>query len=138
MSRVFDEMGVKKVDPIITETQDLEDELFMKGKISAISFQTGFWALDPAGDIQMLLTPNMHEVLNFVTQDEKLQELIRKLKTNTTDESFKEVNRYIYEQAIFNVFTHVRRFYASNNKSLLAEAPVSITSPAPWQVFKMD
>jgi ABC-type transport system substrate-binding protein len=138
MSQVFDEMGVRKTEPIITETQEIEDDLFMKGKIAAISFQTGFWALDPVGDIQMLLTPNMHEVLNFVTEDEKLQSEIRKLKMDTNEESYKEVNRYIFKQAIFNVFTHVRRFYASNNKSLLAEAPVSVTSPAPWQVFKMD
>jgi hypothetical protein len=54
MELVFDEMGVNKVDPIITETQEIEDELFMKGKVSVMSFQTGFWALDPAGDIQML------------------------------------------------------------------------------------
>ncbi len=142
MDSVFDEMGIKKTEPIITETQSIEDDLFMQGKVSVINFQTGFWPLDPAGDIQMLMTPNMHEVLNFATRDEKLQTLIRNLKSNlqlnSHSEAFENINRYIYKQSIFNVFTHVRRFYASKNKSLLAEAPTSITSPAPWQVFKLD
>lgn len=139
MEKVFDELNIKKSEPIVLENQKNEEEMFFKGEISLVGFQTGFWAFDPAGDIQMLMTPNMHDPLDFVSGDAELQKLIKGLKTETNEKTpFIQLNNYIYEKSLFNVFTHVRRFYASKNKSLLTETPVAITSPAPWQVFKVD
>ena len=87
----------------------------------------------------MLMTPNMHKTLKFVSDDQKMQNLIKNLKTtNLSKAAFTELNQHVYQESRFNIFTHVRRFYAAKNKSVIAEAPVSITSPAPWQVFKVD
>lgn len=139
MERVFSELGIESAPPVVEETQKDEDELFLSGKVAVKGFQTGFWAFDPAGDIQMLMTPNMHKTLQFVSQDAEMQNLIRNLKTSGLEKSaFIKLNQHIYGQSLFNVFTHVRRFYAAKDRSLIMEAPVSITSPAPWQVFRMD
>lgn len=139
MEKVFTELGIEPSAPVVEETQKDEDQLFLAGKVSVKGFQTGFWAFDPAGDIQMLMTPNMHKTLQFVSEDQKMQSLIRDLKeTGLEKSSFTKLNQHIYSESLFNVFTHVRRFYAAKDRSLIMEAPVSITSPAPWQVFKMD
>lgn len=139
MEKVFSELGIEAVPPMIEETQKDEEELFLAGKLSVRGFQTGFWAFDPAGDIQMLMTPKMHKTLQFVSEDSKMQSLIRNLKdSGLQKDSFNKLNQHIYDEALFNVFTHLRRFYAAKDKSLIMEAPVSITSPAPWQVFKVD
>ncbi len=139
MENVFAELGIDKSEPFDADTQKDEPEMFLKGELSILGFQTGFWALDPAGDIQMLMTPKMHKYLKFVTEDKKMQEMIRSLKdSNLNKVSFLELNKYIYSQALFNVFSHGRRFVAVKNRSLLQEAPLSITSPAPWQYFKME
>lgn len=139
MEKVFAELGIESVPPIVQETQKDEEDLFLSGKVSVKGFQTGFWAFDPAGDIQMLLTPNMHKTLHFVSQDTVMQSLIKDLKESGLEKSaFQKLNQHIYNQSLFNVFNHVRRFYAAKDRSSIMEAPVSITSPAPWQVFRME
>lgn len=139
MEMVFSELGIEKSEPVVMETQKDEVELFANNKLSISGFQTGFWAFDPAGDIQMLMTPNMHKSLKFVSEDQKMQELIRNLKSSGLQNSaFTELNKHIYQESLFNVFSHVRRFFVVKDKKILQEAPVSITSPAPWQFFKVD
>ncbi len=140
MENIFDQLKIPKTEAKVLETRKQEVEAFINGEIAVIGASTGFWALDPAGDIQMLLTPNMHKILQFVAQDEKLQKLIRNLKANEDSKSdaFRALNQYLHDEALFNVFTHVRRFYAATDENLIAELPISITSPAPWQVFRIS
>lgn len=139
MEKVFSELGIEYVSPINVDAQDGEEELFLAGNLSVVGFQTGFWAFDPAGDIQMLMTPHMHKTLEFVSQDAEMQNLIKNLKASGLEKlAFTKLNRHIYEESLFNIFTHVRRFYAAKDSSLIMEAPVSITSPAPWQVFNVE
>lgn len=138
--KTFEVLGIPKPEPKTFDTRKQETEAFIKGEISLLGASTGFWAMDPAGDIQMLLTPNMHKILQFVANDDKTQSLIRSLKVNretNNPESFKKLNQYIHDQGLFNVFAHVRRFYSSNSLENISDLPVSITSPAPWQVFRM-
>lgn len=136
----FEVLGIPKPEPKTFDTRKQETEAFVKGEISLLGASTGFWAMDPAGDIQMLLTPNMHKILQFVANDDKVQDLIRSLKVDrekNNPEAFKKLNQYIHDQGLFNVFAHVRRFYSSDALENIAELPVSITSPAPWQVFRI-
>lgn len=138
--KTFEILGIPKPEPKLFDTRKQETEAFVKGEVSLIGASTGFWAMDPAGDIQMLLTPNMHKILQFVSNDDEVQHMIRSLKVDrekNNSEAFKRLNQYIHDQALFNVFAHVRRFYSSNSLENIAELPVSITSPAPWQVFRM-
>ncbi len=139
MEKIFLSLGIENQDPIQSETQKDEVEMFVNGKLSVSSFQTGFWAFDPAGDVQMLFTPNLHKSLCFVSKDPKTQDLIKNLEiAKDKNSAFAALNRHIFNESLLNVFTHVRRFVAAKDQSLIQEAPVSITAPAPWQYFKVD
>lgn len=128
-------IGAKLPEPILTANRKENENLFTAGKISVLHGSSGFWALDPAGDLKMLLTPNLHEMLEFVTANPTTQNLVAGLQDESAD--YTKMNRYLFEQADLNVYTHLRRFFASPNKALLADLPIAISSPAPWQVFEV-
>lgn len=132
------EKTLKKVatptQPIIADSRKELTDLFSSGKVSLFSGSSGFWALDPAGDLKMLFTPNLHKALQFVSADNRLQDMIRGLEKDPSQ--YAKINQYLYDEALFNVYAHLRRFFASPTKELLAEIPFAITSPAPWQVFR--
>lgn len=136
LNQTFKTLGIKATKPIVKATRKEFSDLFSEGKTAFFNAGSGFWALDPAGDMKMLLTPNLHKPLKHVSDDDKLQSLIGQLSSSSA--TYTEVNRYLFEEARFNVYTHVRRFFAAKNKKLIGEVPFAITSPAPWQVFKVD
>lgn len=110
---------------------------FSAGKIAVYNAGSGFWPLDPSGDVKMLFTPQLHEILKFVSNDKTLQTLIDKVQGDEANVSaYKEINQYLYDEATFAVYAHVRRFFAAKNKNLLPDFPAAITSPSPWQVFQ--
>lgn len=137
--KTFDVLGIPKPAPVKLENRKEEIDAFISGEVAIMGASTGLWALDPAGDIQMVFTPNMHKLLHFVSNDDKAQSLIKNLKrgNENSPDGFREMNQYIFDEAKFNVFAHVRRFYASDSLLHIAELPVSITSPAPYQVFRL-
>lgn len=139
MDEVTSQLQIPISKTVMFNTRKEELDAFTNGDIGVLFASTGFWAIDPAGDIQMLLTPNMHKLLQFVSQDDIAQGLIKNLKTSAENnsEAFKTLNQYLHDKALFNVYTHIRRFYTSPHKNIVAELPISITSPAPWQVFRM-
>jgi ABC-type transport system substrate-binding protein len=131
------ELGIEITGP--TEFKDRKDEVdnFISGKSALMYGRTGFWALDPTGDIQMLFTPNLHKGLQHFWKDEKLQE---RLNTIVKDgdvnmASVNSINSYLFADAKFNVYSHIRRFYASKSKDLVQHLPIGITSPSPWHLF---
>lgn len=128
-------LGIKETQPITKPTRKEFSDIFADNKVAFFNAGSGFWALDPSGDMKMLFTPNLHKPLKHISNDDKLQKLIGNLEQNS--EAYKEVNKYLYNDAKFNVYTHLRRFFVAKNKSLLGEVPFAITSPAPWQVFKV-
>ena len=126
-----------KGEPIVFKSRKDQSEKFINGEIAVFNAGSGFWANDPVGDLQMLFTPNLHKPLNFITKDENLQGLIKKLVADQSDKTkYLEVNKYIHDQAMFNVYTHVRRFYFSKAKNKLKQIPQGSAAPTPWQVFE--
>lgn len=113
--------------------------LFVKNEIALRSFGSGFWALDPLGDIQMLFTPNLHPMLKYIANDKVIVDLLEKLRfVNTPDKEsalLKQVNLHLYNDAKMNVFLHTRKFYVSPNKNILRDLAQGVASPAAWQVF---
>ncbi len=126
-----------KGQPIVFKTRKEQAEKFVLGEVSIFNSGSGFWANDPVGDLQMLFTPDLHKPLNFITKDENLQKLIKKVVADQTDKTkYAEVNKYLHDQAMFNVYTHVRRFYFSKDKNRLKQIPQGSAAPTPWQVFE--
>lgn len=122
-------------DPIIVPTRSEASEIYATGKIGIFNAGSGFWALDPSGDMKMLFTPNLHKPLQHIAEDLKLQKMIEDVQTDT--KVYAKASRYLYEDAKFNVYAHPRRFFAAKDRALLAELPFAVTSPAPWQVFQV-
>lgn len=131
------EIGINLSDPIQIKDRKDETDQFVSGNLAFMYGRTGFWALDPSGDIQMLFTPNLHKGLQYLWKDSELQTLLGAAVQNgqINLEVFKEINQYLFENAKFNVYSHIRRFYASPNKKLVQNLPIGITSPAPWHLF---
>lgn len=129
-------LGLKSKITLFSNRKEMS-ESFSKGDISFFPAGSGFWANDPVGDLKMLFTPNLHKPLNFITKDETLQKLINDLVDDQGNKSFYlAVNKYLHDEALFNVYTHVRRFYFSKNKSSLKQIPQGSAAPTPWQVFE--
>lgn len=131
------ELGVKLSEPIQIKDRKDETDQFVSGNLAFMYGRTGFWALDPSGDIQMLFTPNLHKGLQYFWNDSELQTLLGSAVQNgqVDLEVFKKINQYLFENGKFNVYSHIRRFYASPNKQLVQNLPIGITSPAPWHLF---
>ncbi len=131
-------LGIEILGPKKFSSRKDEVENFIAGKSAMMYGRTGFWALDPSGDIQMLFTPNLHKGLQHFWQDEKLQDLLAVVvKDGKVDKNvFDAINAYLFADAKFNVYSHIRRFYASKNENLVRHFPIGITSPSPWQLFE--
>ena len=114
-------------------------ESFNSGKAAFYPFMTGFWALDPVGDIRMLFTPHLHEDLKQVWQDPKLQNLLLQLVNLSEGEGIREkleeINRYNYERSVFNPIMQSRKVYVSKESDMLEAIPLAVQQPYPWQVF---
>lgn len=126
-------LGIKNSEPQLGRDRAEMFDWFAQGKIAAINLSTGFWALDPAGDVKMLFTPGLHKPLKFLSDDRELQNLIAGLTGE--EKSYAKLNQYLYEKGLFNVYAHLRRFYASSCEAALKGVHFAISSPAPWQVF---
>lgn len=104
--------------------------------------QTGFWALDPVGDVQMLFAPNMHSMLEPIWRDGKVGEMLeqvgRDAEPHEVESRMKEFNRYIVDQALFNVVGHFRFYFASTGAATLRDVPLAVQQPYAWQVFNVD
>lgn len=135
LRQTFTALGVKAAEPLAMKTRKAFSEAFSEGTIAFFNAGSGFWALDPAGDTKMLFTPNLHRPLKQITAIPTFQNLISKL--NQDSNSFKAVNEYLFGEALFNVYGHQRRFFAAKDATLIPELNFAITSPAPWQVFKV-
>ncbi len=133
------ELGIELSGPTTFASRKEEIENFISGQSAFLYGRTGFWALDPTGDIQMLFTPNLHKGLRHFWDDKKLQSLLGHVVQNgvVNSKAVNEINEYLFSDAKFNVYSHIRRFYASKDQDLIRHLPIGITSPAPWQLFEV-
>lgn len=131
------ELGIKIGGPIDFKDRKQEVEAFLNNQSAFIFGRTGFWAMDPTGDIQMLFTPNLHKVLKHFWKDNILQDHLKTIVQNgeVNSDAIDAVNSYLFQDGKINVYSHIRRFYASKNKDLVKNLPIGITSPSPWHLF---
>lgn len=137
IQRTAKELGIKIDGPIEFKDRKHEVETFLNNESAFIFGRTGFWAMDPTGDIQMLFTPNLHKVLKHFWKDNILQDYLRTIVQNgeVNSDAIDAVNSYLFQDGKINVYSHIRRFYASKNKELVKNLPIGITSPSPWHLF---
>lgn len=135
LKKTLEQIGAKESVPRIFETRLELANAYAEGSIGVMGSSSGFWALDPAGDIKMLFTPNMHKLLSPITEDSKLQSLLGQVDESV--DAYKNVNRYLFQDAKFNVYNHPRRFFVAHDKDTLTDFPFALTYPSPWQVFKV-
>lgn len=136
----LESLGQSNFEPIVFQSFSEQQKSFVGGKIDLLRVASGVWPLDPFGDLQMLFTPNMHEMLQPLHDDSVLQALLGDLRLNLPSsekrKKAEELNRHLYREGIFNVLEHISRFYISQNGVIPSSLPTAITSPAPWQVFQ--
>jgi ABC-type transport system substrate-binding protein len=134
LRQALKELKVKATE-VVHSDNTKADEGFITGGEAFRFNSSGFWAFDPAGDVQMLFTPGLHDTFSFVSDDKELQSLIQVAKSSKEAKDFEKVNRYLFSKALYSVVTHSHRFYWSPNPDLLKSAQFGTTAPAPWQVF---
>lgn len=138
VSKALSKIGLADLAPTFFKNRKDMMDAYSDGRITIVTGGSGFWAHDPSGDLQMLFTPNLHKPLNFVTRDQKLQELIRDVVASPDKkDAYRSVNQYLHDEAVVSVYTHVRRFYFSKNKSFLKNSQIGFSAPTPWQVFEL-
>jgi hypothetical protein len=103
---------------------------------------SGFWPVDPFGDLQMLFTKGLHPQLNKVTNDDNLQALISNLNDPDLDlkaqnEEAQKLNKYIYHQFKYNIYArnpdaYIFQGFPDNYEFHLSQ---SGNSPYPWMFF---
>lgn len=125
----------------VVSQKELE-QAYLEGKSSFFLGRSGFWPLDAVGDIRMLFTPNMHPALRFVWSDEQVMKHLSDIRDSSDPilikSKMEELNRYVFDQAIFNPVAHFRRFLASTGKNTLREVPLAVQTPYPWQAFRVN
>ncbi len=110
---------------------------FIAGENAFYAGSSGFWAEDPVGDLQMFFTPNLHKIVQFTIQSRSLTNQLNSLDASDFSvANLQEINKTLYQDALFNVFMHSRRFFASKNPNLLVSLPQAVSSPAFYQVIQ--
>lgn len=107
-------------------------ESFASGKLSLVSGASGFWALDPAGDVEMYFTKNLHKTLQYVWEDDILYNLIEKIDHHDIKKSLEAINKHIFLDSRLGVYMHFRRFYATNKSFKIERTGTSISVSPPW------
>lgn len=109
-----------------------------------VLFQTsysGFWPLDPMGDIQMLFTPKLHEDYMDIWSDHKMIKLLDRLSQSNdlmmSQEIMKNINMYLFNESIMIPISHLSYSFISlkDNKSSPKLSAFELTVPYPWDVF---
>ncbi|SMF84549.1 ABC-type transport system, substrate-binding protein [Pseudobacteriovorax antillogorgiicola] len=116
------------------------DEFGLKGVRDDRNFDlqlgsTGFWPIDPMGDLQMLFTPGLHKSLEAIARDPMMQKKIEDLQDldgETLDEEAKKFSRYMFDKGIFNVYKYNQRLYLTNFEPRVSLVTVATS---PWQFF---
>lgn len=114
----------------LTSSKITED--FALGNLSIVSGASGFWALDPVGDVEMYFTKNLHQTLKYVWEDNEIYTLIKKIDRNNIRLSLESLNKHIFSDSRLGVFMHFRRFYATNKDLKVKQTSNSISVSPPW------
>jgi hypothetical protein len=109
---------------------------FNEGSIDLYFSGSGFSETCPEQDLKMLFTPGLHGLLRHQQEDQVLQLLIDNLENTPSEENHSKVNQYLYDDASFNVYRNVSRFYFGKNQAIVEGIPVGDFNTNPWEIFQ--
>jgi len=138
IERTCKDIGIECVkSPSKINRMELES-MFSNNETPFYIYGSGFWALDPVGDIQMFFTPKLHPAMKYVLEDDAVinkVNMIDNLSDSELSSSLKSFNQYVFEQGTMNTLLHARKVYISKTKDTIRQLPQAIASPYPWQIF---
>lgn len=105
---------------------------FASGNLSIVAGSSGFWALDPVGDVEMYFTKNLHKTLKYVWEDKDLYSLIEKIDPKMTKLSLEKINKHMFRESRLGIFMHFRRFYATHKDLKIDKILASTSISPPW------
>lgn len=120
------------------DNEKLDNE-FLAGRLPVYPGSSGFWDLDPAGDLQMFFTPKMHKNLDIVSSDKYFQDLVLDYGKSGSDQNTvgQQIAQYLFDDGKLNIYTHTSRFFLTRKGNKLKHLTPSLTMPSPWQVFRL-
>jgi hypothetical protein len=135
--RTYERLAIKVPEAQVVPGTDELVSIYKQGRIGLLPGGSGFWALDPGGDIKMLFTRNLHPGLSVVSDDDKLQEMLAALGADGTSKrsQYEEINRYLFENALYNVYSHSSRLFIVKKGGGFKRLPLGLTLPPPWMLF---
>lgn len=109
-----------------------------EGEFDLMLGSTGFWPIDPMGDLQMLFTPGLHGTLAAAADNPELQRRIALLQDASGEElqdAARSFTEFLYDEAVFNIYKYNQRMFLSS-----FEPSVSLVTntTSPWQFFVHD
>lgn len=134
MLKTFEEIGANKLNVVENLNANEVTELFIHEKLSIVPGASGFWAQDPAGDIEMYFTKNLHKTLKYIWSDDVLYKLIDNIDNLDLRSSFENLNRHLYTDSRLGIYMHYRRFFATKKEVKISNLNTSVSSPAPWEL----
>ncbi|MDO9183346.1 MAG: hypothetical protein Q7U04_13110 [Bacteriovorax sp.] len=115
------------------------DNAFLNDKLQVDTFNSGFWAQDPVGDLSMLFTPNLHIALSFNWKDIDLTKQITAIENETDPQlvrsKMEDLNKLINNNSLLAPIAHFRRIFITSSSISSLNLPQAVTSPAPWQLI---
>lgn len=132
------EVGITKIN--LVSHGGRAADYFAEGKSALHLASSGFWTFDPIGDLKMYFAPNMHLSKKHMWSDPDFMKLWSSIDENEDggsqlEEKLFKINKYVHNDAKFNVYVHSRRFFAALSSEFIRPFPQLLTSPAPWQLF---
>lgn len=127
-SSVLKKLEIPELEPIVKGEYA---DLWERGVLALRPASSGFWPMDPTGDIRMVFTPGMHA---FVVQEPKISKLVADLRDGDKN-SHESLNRFMFEDSKMAITTNYSRIYfvAKNSPIFM---PYGISAPQSWSFFK--
>lgn len=112
---------------------------FSNQEIAFTAFATGFWPIDPYGDAEILFSENLNPLAWTVHDDTVLHSIVGQFSlfappSERSSEATK-LNEHIFDQAVFNVYSHNSYALISTNEAILKRHQETVSDPMPWQLF---
>ncbi|HYX17469.1 MAG TPA: hypothetical protein VE944_24560 [Nostoc sp.] len=137
IKQLFDRLGLFK-NAVLHNNRVDAFMAFSKRETAFTSFATGFWPIDPYGDAEILFSENLNPLAWTVKDDKVIHDIVAKFSIaenlNKRSESALKLNEHIFDEAVFNIYSHSSYSLTSSDPRILERYQESVSDPMPWQI----